>query len=362
MDSDDICYTCDRCTRTLTIEEIEDIAYDCHYETILDQINQGEDLIYGDESSDVCDFVTDISLECPNCKIEFEVELPIVGEPGDFDMHYESEKMPEFMGFEGWELRNYDPSEVKINLQGLVKDTTASANKSLLIVVKTRMNKGFCCIGLNLEDQRFYRPIYREAPHTCCWPIDKPLEVGSFYGFKQAYRDPDTKYPHKNDDFVVDQQFKIGGQDEEDMFTILKKYAENDLSDLFHGKLVFDYNQIEKHYKAYVTEGVDCPSYGILRLKVCNVKFHQMGKKKVQQFLRVKDGKGKIIKLSWTSLDHLGLNDFSDLKEEKQGIEKISPNEEVLIFVGLARGWTGFGQWKENPRCYSIALGISFKS
>ena len=96
-------------------------------------------------------------LACPNCKREdmIEAELPVVGEVGHaqgFDMHYDSEKMPEFMGFEGWELRNYDPSEVKINYEGLVKDTTASANKSLLVVVKTRMLKGFCCIGLNLED------------------------------------------------------------------------------------------------------------------------------------------------------------------------------------------------------------------
>ena len=238
MDRDEIYYTCNHCTRTVSVDELEEIAYDHHYGTILDQINQNEDLIFGDNYED---FNVVVSLDCPNCKREDTIEavLPVVGIDGDFDMHYDREKVPEFWGFEGWELRNYDPSEFKINHEGLVKDTTSSANKSLLVVVKTRMLKGFCCIGLNLEDQRFYRPIYREAPHTCCWPIDKPLEVGLFYGFKQAFRDPDTKCPHKNDDFVVDQHFKTGEEADEDMFTILRKYAEGDFSDLFHRKLVF---------------------------------------------------------------------------------------------------------------------------
>ena len=101
---------------------------------------------------------------------------------------------------------------------------------------------------------------------------------------------------------------------------------------------------------------MDCPSYGILRLKVCNVSFHQTGKKKVQQFFKVKNGDGRIVKLPWTSLD-----DFTDIKKKTQDIEKHSPNEEILIFIGLARGWKGYeNRWKENPRCYSIALGIFF--
>jgi hypothetical protein len=112
----------------------------------------------------------------------------------------------------------------------------------------------------------------------------------------------------------------------------------------------------KKDTTKYVTEGVECPSYGILRSKVCNVEFHQMGKKKFEQFLKVKDGEGKSIKLTWTSLD-----DFNDIKEIEK-IEEISPNKEVLIFVGLGRGWTGFGKWTENPRCYCLALGIFFKS
>ena len=62
MDRDEIYYTCDHCTRTLSVDEIEEIAYDRHYETIMDQINQNEDLIYGDESYDACNFDVVVSL------------------------------------------------------------------------------------------------------------------------------------------------------------------------------------------------------------------------------------------------------------------------------------------------------------
>ena len=65
------------------------------------------------------------------------------------------------------------------------------SNSVDLDIVKTRMKGGFCCIGLNLEERppRFYRPIFRDAPHQCCWPQEAPVVVGGFYGFKQAFKD-----------------------------------------------------------------------------------------------------------------------------------------------------------------------------
>ena len=47
MDRDEICYTCDHCTRTLSIDEIEDEIEGRKYGEILDQINEGEDPFYG---------------------------------------------------------------------------------------------------------------------------------------------------------------------------------------------------------------------------------------------------------------------------------------------------------------------------
>ena len=98
MDRDEICYTCYHCTRTLSIDEIEDIAFDRNYGEILDQINEGEDPFYGDDSA--CEFPVEVGLECPHCKNEIMVELSVIGEDGDWD--YEGDGMPEFLWFRGW--------------------------------------------------------------------------------------------------------------------------------------------------------------------------------------------------------------------------------------------------------------------
>ena len=118
MDRDEICYTCYRCTRTLSIDEIEDIAFDRNYGEILDQINQEEDPFYGDDSA--CYFLVEIGLECPNCKNEIEVELSVIGEDGDWDC--DGDGMPDFLGFRGWSLDQfYNPLQVRFNRQELVK-------------------------------------------------------------------------------------------------------------------------------------------------------------------------------------------------------------------------------------------------
>ena len=134
-----------------------------------------------------------------------------------------------------------------------------SENLSLLIIAKTKMNRGHCYLGLNLEDEIIYRPIYKEEPGTyesnfilffvvfrekiiltlkyffccmveqknqgsyievnvfftgnCCWPRNIQMDVGQYYGFDKTFRDPDTSYPHKNNDLVVKEQFKKGTSD-----------------------------------------------------------------------------------------------------------------------------------------------------
>merc|ERR1712110_359870 len=131
--------------------------------------------------------------------------VSVIGDEEEWDYHMESEKMPELLGFGSFVIvDNYDPLELDIRDQlGLLNENDAFSNKSLLIVVKTRSISGFCYIGLNLEEGRFYRPICRDAPQSCCWPRSESFKIGQFYGFKQVFRDPNTRYPHKNDDLLV---------------------------------------------------------------------------------------------------------------------------------------------------------------
>ena len=142
--------TCGECTRILSKDEIEDLVYKQPrlYEQVLEQINSdcNEPIFYGD-TSDMMDVT--ISLECPNCKNEIETDLTVEGIDENWEMGSDSsETMPEFLGFEDFEFVHYDPLEVKISSTHLLVEDPTKTNVSLLIVVKTRMNNGFCYIGL----------------------------------------------------------------------------------------------------------------------------------------------------------------------------------------------------------------------
>ena len=312
-----------------------------------------EPICYGDNSEQIMDVT--ITLECPNCKNEIETYLTVQGIHEIWEMNTDSEKMPEFMGFEDFIFVHYDPLEVKISSRNLLVEDPTITNLSLLIVVKTRMNKGFCCIGLNLEEGRFYRPIYQDAPHKCCWPQDEPLEVGHFYGFKKKLQDPATQYPHKNDDILVSQKVdKPYGDgfmelDHPGVFEKLEEKAKTNFFSLWNGKAIHD----SKTKKVYIREGQNCPSYGVLKVKMSLLKFIRKEGKN-GSIMVLLDDKGTIIKLPWTSMDS-PLNDIEYMIKDQLKIK----DSIVLIFVGLGRGYNGkpFHQWQEN-RCYSIALGI----
>ena len=55
------------------------------------------------------------------------------------------------------------------------------------------------------------------------------MDVGQYYGFNKTFGDPDTCYPHKNNDLVVDEQFKTGTSDtdenKEQMYKNLEPFA-----------------------------------------------------------------------------------------------------------------------------------------
>ena len=55
-----------------------------------------------------------------------------------------------------------NPLERSFESRNLVE--LSGNNISLLIIAKTKMNRGHCYLGLSLEDKIIYRPIYREAP------------------------------------------------------------------------------------------------------------------------------------------------------------------------------------------------------
>ena len=39
------------------------------------------------------------------------------------------------------------------------------------------------------------------------------MKVGGYYGFEKTFKNPETQYPHKNNDIVVKNKVRSGGSD-----------------------------------------------------------------------------------------------------------------------------------------------------
>ena len=105
-------------------------------------------------------------MKCPNCKKSlkdcppFETNVDVEEEWFDDNMdfdYYSSFCIERYTIFQ----EDRHPFLPSFNHQNLKE---ATENISLLIIAKTKMNGGHCYLGLNLEDEIIYRPIYKEEP------------------------------------------------------------------------------------------------------------------------------------------------------------------------------------------------------
>ena len=84
------------------------------------------------------------------------------------------------------------------------------------------------------------------------------MDAGQYYGFDKTFRDPDTSYPHKNNDLVVKEEFKKGMSDTDEnwvqMYKNLEPFSKNSVHELF----ATDRLEVENDGKVYVPEGTNC--------------------------------------------------------------------------------------------------------
>ena len=97
---------------------------------------------------------------CPPCETKVDIE-----EEWFDDYGHGPDQSSSFCAFSRYIIIQEDrnPFLPSFNHKNL-KET--SENLSLLIIAKTKMNRGHCYLGLNLEDEIIYRPIYKEEPGT----------------------------------------------------------------------------------------------------------------------------------------------------------------------------------------------------
>ena len=175
------------------------------------------------------------------------------------------------------------------------------------------------------------------------------MDAGQYYGFNKTFRDPDTSYPHKNNDLVVDGQFKTGKSDadenKEQMYKNLEPFAKNSLYELF----ATEWLEVEENGSVYVPEGTKCNSFGILRIKTTSSDINvETRKNRRDQRIGFKDGGENRINLSYTGDDPLKQEYFDNMQTD------------VLIILGFARPWKGTFNHFAIKRCTLIAVGIVY--
>ena len=311
----------------------------------------------------VYDVTVTVSVECPNCEEEVEVNLEV-----DADVFWESEddyttdRPPNVDSYEvtdyrivkrtfpgrdlmdaamshllGDEYDEYveDHRDFNIPDEALEKPTETE----LYIVAKTYMNAGYCLMGFD-RDNTFKRPIYRTEVSSCCWPRDENFKLWHRYKFTVlrhpgAQTEAPTPLPHSTEDTVVEQNFQvIGGTAKADLFNRLLGIAKSKPEDIFP----------PLKFKRYVFKDANCPSVGILKCKGKNLEVKK---------IKAKNGAEK--KRLVVTLPYRDVYDFS-----LTGLAYQDPDQSddtYLVLLGLARPWNNNGDF--NPeRCYVLALNV----
>ena len=333
---------CDNCGSVWSLRDVE--QYFQERDDILDIMNECYDTIIEIIALDCSPLIShtlDLTMPCLFCEREIEGITAEVTAEAEWDSHFDDEKMPEFLGFTGIDhLSIFSQSPMPID----TSDQVEFGKLNLIIVCKTKMNKGFCYIGLEPDEPCLYRPIYRKQPKTCCWPQNKEMMVGVCYEFEEVFRLPKTELPHCNEDILVRESVKLGDFDTGQIYENLLPLAETSLFDIFPQEHIGWF----KNGGAYVHEGTDCPSVGVLKIDdLSDIEFDSATKTS-KELLKITVSDNTSVNLRWTSTEPLS---------SKRDMVLQSPEKELLVIIGLGRGFNGNGKWETN-RCSLLAVNM----
>ena len=336
---------CDNCESVWSLRDVE--QYFQENEDLLDIMNKCYDTIDEVISLDCSKLISHtlhLTMPCLFCEYDIEGITAEVTAEAEWDNHLDDERMPEFLGFTS--IYHFSISSqfiVPID----ISDQVECGKKSLIIVCKSKMYQGFCYIGLEPGESCLYRPIYRDQPKTCCWPQNKEMVVGVCYEFEEVYSLPNTILPHYNEDILVTESVKLGEFNTGKMYEYLLPLAETNLFDIFPQEHIGWF----KNGGAYVREGTNCRSVGVLKIDdLSRIKFDSATKTS-KEFLKITVSDNKSVNLRWTSTERLS---------NKSDMVLQSPEKAFLVIIGLGRGFNGNGKWETN-RCSLLAVNMILK-
>lgn len=204
----------------------------------------------------------------------------------------------------------------------------------LIIVASTFMSETFeCVMAWDNEEKKLLRPVTEKKNS---WPL-RTFTLGRTYRFVFGDSTPKSAWPHKHEDIVVGKSPSPGHVQlqEPELYEMLVPSSTTVVTDIFPP------DKIKKH--RYIEECTNCPSVGILRCKVSDIKIS-----KDDSNYRCEIFSEFNFPVTAQNRESL-ITDFTDC----------APENSLLVLLGLARPFAGKGRNNFNPRrCYIMVIGI----
>lgn len=237
-----------------------------------------------------------------------------------------------------------------MSLDQIKRRYPAQTHRLVLISEVTRMTKGYYCVaGWDVHSNRMVRLLQANGEN---WLYDPVFIVGNLVSYKLSGK-RNTAFPHATEDSILTAPpTLIEYFDESEMYSLLLGTTFESVAKIF-GRALFD--------EKYIIDGTNCRSLGGLRIERSRIHFVEDSYRKLRLRLHDNDDVNYCLPVTDAGL----LRMFSEDTEPHFGVAEANewldvnpPEAQIILRVGLARGWSGKeGTWSPR-RCYAQLNGI----
>ena len=238
----------------------------------------------------------------------------------------------------------------------LISKYTSPQFMPVLISEVTRMSGGnYCVAGWDLHSQRMVRPLQRSGANWRLGNDRSVFTVGHLVNCIPAGL-RNTVYPHATEDLILTTSPSfLEAFDEATTFEILLPTCFRSIREIFDSLLVEE---------KYILDNTNCRSLGGVRTRRSQVRFFEDGYRRLRLQFRDIDNAVYQLPVTCDTLKRIFSPDDDDpephfgIDEANEWLQVNTPQTEIVLRIGLARGWDGPDHTWNPRRCYVQLNGI----
>ena len=232
----------------------------------------------------------------------------------------------------------------------------ASGHCPVLVTEVTRMTRGYYCVaGWDMHQRRMVRPLQATGEN---WRLESDRSVFRVGHVIDCSPNGQQRvgYPHATEDLPLSRTpVLLDTWGESETHAYLLPTTERSIRAVFGQALVDD---------KYLVDGTRCRSLGGVRLARGRSRFEEDGYGKLRLVVDDSDGAHYRLPVTCDWLRHLFAPGDADAEpffgtDEANEWLSVTPSDvEVVLRIGLARGWSGPSDTWDPKRCYVQLNGI----